>query len=443
MARQTDRLLRKSIVGLPRPGLALVFAATVICAAFYAAITSAILTDWPMRLLTTRGQPSCPNDAWEDGEWVKRDSPEPVLSDYEDIFAVSGFSGCNGTSELWEHLANRDATHWDWRARIGTYEWRPRSTGSSCQMAQFDRREFILKLLRRGGWVMAGDSTTETQFFSLACMLHPYVRVTPIRWEGWVWDASWPHYLYLNTDDPWVQHLLESHVTPGFSSEATPIVSFHRSDVLLGAHELADIAATMSGLRQPINYTDFWAEQYGFVMSRSSEKWISEFELKLPAGRYDTMILSTGAYWVPGVFAGLKGDLPEILRLWRVSMTLLTARLVKVLEVIVFRSATPGHKGCLDDLSVRNSSPLASVPQLKEEWFNWKSLGYMNDVLEDIVLQHAHPRMKFLRLDRPGALRPDAHTLEDCLHFAVGAGVIEDWTRYIDHFVTWEIDYDR
>jgi len=130
-------------------------------------------------------------------------------------------------------------------------------------------------------------------------------------------------------------------------------------------------------------------------------------------------------------------------------------------RTVIFRSATPGHKGCITDSTIRNSDPLRTAPRLTEEWYNWKTLPRMNDILEvrvpvsfvrfasdlfvscvqDIIRAHNHPRLHFLRLDRPGALRPDAHSLEDCLHFAIGAGVLEDWNRYIDHFVRWEVDY--
>jgi len=322
---------------MPRAGPCISVLAFATTTAFFFFGATVVERHWPFAartfsLLTfaPSSQPSCPNSRWEDGEWVKRPGPHPELKDWEDVYTLSGFTGCNITHDVWKRLGSDDTTQWDWRARISTYDWKP---SGGCAMAPFDAQSFILRLVRRGGWAMVGDSTAERQFYSLACMLHPYVRVAPIHWEGWDWEAGWPQYLYLNTDDSWVQHVLASAVPPGYSGEATPLVSFHRADVLFGQRELADMAAAMSGLEVPIDLTAFWSEQFDFVTTGSSKDWLGAFDLMLPAGRYDTLVVNSGAYWLPAIFAGLDGDLPEILRLWRVSMTLLTARMVKMLEV--------------------------------------------------------------------------------------------------------------
>ncbi|KAG8678708.1 hypothetical protein FRC08_017566 [Ceratobasidium sp. 394] len=59
----------------------------------------------------------------------------------------------------------------------------------------------------------------------------------------------------------------------------------------------------------------------------------------------------------------------------------------------------------------------------------------MNEAFKDAIQSQGNSQMRFLGLDRPALLRPDAHALSDCLHIQVGAGIFEGWARYVWHFM--------
>ncbi|KAH7097966.1 hypothetical protein BKA62DRAFT_714672 [Auriculariales sp. MPI-PUGE-AT-0066] len=365
--------------------------------------------------------PSCPNERWEDGKWVQRPPPHETMAGKSDVFRVSGFTGC------------------------ATYDWTPNRGG--CTVAPFDKKEFILRLMRRGGWMFIGDETTEQQFFSLSCLLHPHVRASPTfpSWGGW--KASWPQFLYLNLADPWAKSLVESHMPIGFRPELTPLVSYLRVDLLFSKPELADVGAWTS--HPTADPTTFFSGDGGEVFTQSALDWLGAYDAKYPAGKYNTLVLSSGGHWVPSLFKGLPGGSPEVLRLWRVAMHLLTARLVAMLNdeknktrVVLFRSAVQGHESCKEEWS-RKAEPLTRPRELKKDEFNWKALPEMNAILEEIIKGHNHPRLKFLRLDRPAHLRPEAHVYSDCARYVVGSGIVEDWNIYMSHYERWEVDYPK
>jgi hypothetical protein len=56
-----------------------------------------------------------------------------------------------------------------------------------------------------------------------------------------------------------------------------------------------------------------------------------------------------------------------------------------------------------------------------------------------VLASSFYPDVNFLPIDRPAQLRPDGHGSGDCLHLMTGTGVMEGWTRYLQHFVTCEL----
>ncbi|EJD42309.1 hypothetical protein AURDEDRAFT_152915 [Auricularia subglabra TFB-10046 SS5] len=396
----------------------------------------------PKALQGFSGQPRCPNERWLDGQWVQRPPPHPTMAGPSDVYRVSGFTGCTSSLETWIHLANENSSWWDWRAKLSTYDWQPRR---GCQLAPFDKQKVILRMLKYGGWHFVGDAETEMHFFSLSCMLHPYVRHAPFFHRGGGWKRSWAQYLYLDTTHPWVQTLLEKQLPLGFRADLTPLVTHKRIDLLFSLPELSDVGAWVAD--PTADPTTYWDTGTWPVITQSALEWIGTFNAQLPAGRYGVLIISTGANWLPGLFKGARGGMPEVVRLWRVAMNLLVARLVAMLEndklrhrVVLFRGAVHGHEGCEKD-AVRHAGPVSKVPPLGDKFYNWRWLPHMNDVLEEVIKAHNHPRLRFLRLDRPALLRPDAHTFQSCSHYIVGSGVLEDWTIYINHFLQHEITY--
>ena len=358
------------------------------------------------------------------------------------MYKVSGFTGCSMTKENWIHLSHENMTQWSWRSRISTYDWTP---GRGCDVAAFDKKEFILRMLKKGGWLMVGDETTEQQFISLSCLLHPYVRAGPFFARHGGWKKSWPEFLYLNLQDKWIQSLLEKQMPLGFNPAFTPIISYTRADLLFSKPELADVGAWTS--HPTADPSKFWGP--GDIFTQSALDWLDAFEAKFPAGRYATLILSSGTYWTPAVFKGLGGDAANVLRLWRVAMNLLAARMVAMLDadktktrVVIFRSAVQGHENCTEPAN-RDMEPLSTYRELKHNLYNWPALPLMNDVLETIVKTHNHPRMHFLRVERPAQLRVDAHPVGDCSRYVVGAGILEDWNIYMNHYELWEVDRSR
>lgn len=82
-----------------------------------------------------------------------------------------------------------------------------------------------------------------------------------------------------------------------------------------------------------------------------------------------------------------------------------------------------------------------------------------------MVRDFASPQISWMQVNRPAALRPDAvrpfmfrlqresssaqlilvhaqHTNDDCLHLAMGTGVVEGWTRYIAYWLQEKAAHD-
>lgn len=178
---------------------------------------------------------------------------------------------------------------------------------------------------------------TEAHFFSLSCLLHPFVRAGPVYDRSGGWKRSWPQFLYLDTAHPWVQSLV---LPLGFDASVTPIVSHKRIDLLFSLPELADVGAWIAHpTADPATYfkdgaegSDVWTQsaigasplllRCRLSLTRAVE-WLADFEAMLPAGRYATLILSSGVHWLPDLFVGAQGGMTEVVRLWRIRRVLL------------------------------------------------------------------------------------------------------------------------
>ncbi|PIL29704.1 hypothetical protein GSI_08142 [Ganoderma sinense ZZ0214-1] len=58
-------------------------------------------------------------------------------------------------------------------------------------------------------------------------------------------------------------------------------------------------------------------------------------------------------------------------------------------------------------------------------------IGEYNDAFKAVLKSRKYPDIRFLLIDRPTLLRPDAHATGDCLHIMSGAGVLKAWSHYI------------
>lgn len=200
-------------------------AALFLCIVFvlYLASSPASLsTFWPFRLLTGP-KLQCSPEAYSSGSWVRKPGPITNMSRYEDVYALSGWTGCGSQHEHEWHFATTESNAWPWRSFASHFTYKP---GPGCSsLRRFNQRELVQNLVERGGWLLIGDSLTEGHFFSISCMLHPHVRATPDYVVGTDYDRGWPQNLYLLPNSSFARTL---RFPPGFSFEHTPLVTYRR-----------------------------------------------------------------------------------------------------------------------------------------------------------------------------------------------------------------------
>jgi len=300
-------------------------------------------------------------------------------------------------------------------------------------MKPFAKEDLLTELVERGGWLLIGDSVTEEHFFSLSCTLYPHVIATPKYTDGVSFDRAWPQNLYLNPKST----LLPSLKLPiGFDIAKTPLVTFRRVDMLFSRDDLISIHKTLPPF-DPKNATlssKIFGPQESWDLSPS--EYLPLFMAPLPEAHYRTLIVNTAGHWTEATFAFNSG-IPEIFaffgnatREW-VKVVAKALKSDKEGRQVLVRSYTPGHENCQNI-----NMPYDEIHPYQYVWYNWNWLDRFNDAFEAVVKKFKHPQIHFLSIDRPAQLRPDAHTSSDCLHIAVGTGVIEGWTSYITHYIS-------
>ncbi|TEB28414.1 hypothetical protein FA13DRAFT_791309 [Coprinellus micaceus] len=201
--------------------------------------------------------------------------------------------------------------------------------------------------------------------------------------------------------------------------------------------------------------------------TQSVEEALGYLTAPLPYGNYATMIVSTGGHWRTTLFKGYADGEKQgggidgvvafyehVARRWvrevqerlsretrngdereGESMVVIGGGSRRITKNVVIRPYLPGHDQCREAKGV-----LEEVELMEYERYNWRHIWKFNHIFETLLTdRQAYPNIHYLPIDRPGRLRPDAHTAKDCLHVMAGADVLEGWTRYIWHFVTQEL----
>ncbi|KAF8604834.1 hypothetical protein BDV93DRAFT_491604 [Ceratobasidium sp. AG-I] len=429
----------------------------------------------------------CSPDDWSDGEWVRKPPAEYPLEHYLSLYpynasdpaqpkfsptpdvarhplAPLGFLGCASGREREWHLGMEgngtpDKNHpelWGYVVRGASYDWLPRNTACRKYSERVGREQFVRSLVERGGWFLVGDSVTEQQFFSMSCMLYPHVIATPdYAPHGGSGPRDWPQHLYLNPSSPLVRLLKPP---AGFDIKRTPLVTFRRVDLLFSTSELDTIhtsihASSLSAPNSTVPKTLFGptaSESYNL----SPGTYLSIFTAPLPEANYRVLLLSTAGHWTTATLPGARDPdnvqeeatnpavfrtFQEAVRVWtsKVTTALLDSRLsgaspggVKSQDrQVLIRAYLPGHEyDCHAE-----PGPLSEVRKFSRDYYNWSWVGKMNEAFRDAI-RAGSPQIRYLNVDRPALLRPDAHALSDCLHIQIGAGIFEGWATYVWHF---------
>ncbi|GAA5899678.1 hypothetical protein JCM5296_001396 [Sporobolomyces johnsonii] len=369
--------------------------------------------------------------------------------------------------------------------------WEEGAAGERTAQAESESvRGLLQDLVDRGGWLIVGDSLSEQHFFSLSCLLSAHVRAQWPYPPMSEWHQIKEEHLYLRRDSPLVLSgalaLPEGWTDADY--EERPLVSHVRSDHGFAPHELVEIyesATSPSSLSSPSTSSAFTANSYlsltavppiapstslltsvetfspsfsyslSLFLSPSSPRSISRpvtqegdspsyapettppsaLELERNGtrrGNYRALLFSTGAH-----FSARHFNLPTSDADVEFFSAVFATWLDRVAEAgelegkeILVRPTNNGHNDCH-----AAREPLESEDPSRSTDWSWADMELMNREAQRMVAALDHPRITFLDIDRPGKLRPDAHTNSDCLHLSVGSGVVEGWTRYIAYWL--------
>jgi len=321
-------------------------------------------------------------------------------------------------------------------------------------MSPLKPEDLIKTLVEDGGWYLVGDSVTENHFFSLSCILYPYVFATPDYTLGG-FDRAWAQNLYLIPSSPLIANL---SLPQGFDIKLTPLVTFRRIDLLLSKEELISIHNSSQPENVTLDDPSLFSEEG--IWTLPVAEYLNEFLSPLPKANYATMVVSTAGHWVTTAFSKVQPPgINGILSLFEVAMKrwaedvqsalstypretpsylsrfgLLPTRRKQERRVVV-RAYLPGHEDCHDF-----RKPWDEIQPFRWNWYNWAEISQFNAIFEKLLTSRDRfPNIHYLGIDRPARLRPDAHATGDCLHIMSGAGVLEGWTHYIWQYISREI----
>ncbi|KAE9387170.1 hypothetical protein BT96DRAFT_1081005 [Gymnopus androsaceus JB14] len=274
---------------------------------------------------------SCSPQSYSAGQWsYKPRTNSTALVHPMDTLTFAGFQGCASNREVYWHLGvgpTRDNENegvdgvgkgmWDRFPVVSSWKW---ETEEGCNMRPFDAEELVRSLVEDGGWLLIGDSMTESE-----PLLLPLLPPLPTRhrYPDYVknpyFDRAWPQHLYLNPES--CPEWTPLRYPPGFNITSTPLVTFRRVDLLLSKEELEGLYETSTPHRRQYPPTPQHRRQSEPELPSSprakrplfTEETIwtlspsiylrSLFLSPLPEANYATMIVSTAGHWTaPGLF---------------------------------------------------------------------------------------------------------------------------------------------
>ncbi|KAG6836543.1 hypothetical protein H0H93_006923 [Arthromyces matolae] len=396
----------------------------------------------------------CPPRAYANGRWTGPHYRNEMrnMTDQSQALAFSGFEGCASSREFYWHLASDNHDQWDRFPLAQSYKWTVGPEDGCEGLQELNKEQMVKDMVQQGGWLLLGDSITEGHFFSLSCILYPHVIATPTYTPNSYFDRAWPQNLYLNPESP----LLKDIFIPGdFDIEKTPLVTFRRIDLLMNKEELERIHANLHP--DTVENFSLFSEEATWNMSPT------EYLPLFFENGYSTLVVSTGGHWTTTLFGGYGVNAPlafeganraidgvidffeHAMRKWATDLqsalddAARKDRGARKRQVLV-RSYLPGHDNCHNIKDIwREVNPAGSYS------YNWGQIWRYNEVFEKILTEEPekYPDVHYLAIERPGRLRPDAHTTSDCLHIMTGAGVMEGWSHYIWHYISKELGRGR
>lgn len=227
---------------------------------------------------------------------------------------------------------------------------------------------------------------TENHFFSLSCILYPFVFATPDYTLG-AFDRAWAQNLYLKPASPLIANL---SLPKGFDATLTPLVTFRRIDLLLSKDELISIHNSTQPQNATLNDTSLFSDDG--VWTLPVAEYVNEFLTPLPKANYATMVVSTAGHWTTTVFSKVEPPgIEGILSLFEVAMERWAEDVQRALRDnisrfqssqqkerrVVVRAYLPGHEGCHDF-----RRPWDEVQPDKWNWYNWREIPQFNAIFE-------------------------------------------------------------
>ncbi|KAG6332389.1 hypothetical protein ID866_6699 [Astraeus odoratus] len=235
----------------------------------------------------------------------------------------------------------------------------------------------------------------------MSCLLYPHVRATPNYTENPYFDRAWVQNLYLLPTSPLVPEL---RFPAGFSIETTPLVTFHRVDLLFNKDDLdaiyrrtlvPDDAFGIDIERELANKTLFSEEA---TWSSSPTEYMPEFLADPPQSNYGTLVVSTAGHWTTTLLSAFRdelageewgygiGELKEFfgiaMREWaqqvQEAITKYRSRGGKRPKQVVVRAYLPGHENCHN-----LHEPVAEIPPYHWRWYNWPWIQDFNEIFKD------------------------------------------------------------
>lgn len=238
------------------------------------------------------------------------------------------------------------------------------------------------------------DSVTENHFFSLSCILYPYVFATPDYTLGG-FDRAWAQNLYLNPSS----HLIANLSLPeGFDIKITPLVTFRRIDLLLSKEELISIHTSSQPETVTLNDTSLFSDEG--IWTLPVAEYVDEFLSPSPKGNYATMVVSTAGHWTTSTFSKVEPPgINGILSLFGVAMERWAEDVQSALSKqhssesasshlsgsspgrkerrVVVRAYLPGHEDCH-----AFRKPWDEIQPFKWNWYNWAEIPQFNAIFE-------------------------------------------------------------
>ena len=236
---------------------------------------------------------------------------------------------------------------------------------------------------------------TENHFFSLSCILYPYVFATPDYTLG-AFDRAWQQNLYLKPSSPLLSTL---SLPDGFDITTTPLVTFRRIDLLLSKDELVSIHKSSQPENVTLEDTSLFSDEV--IWTLPVAEYLSEFLAPLPKANYATMVVSTAGHWTDYLFPKVQPPGMEgILSLFEVAMERWAEEVQSALRAdtrnrvsylsrfplesekrkerrAVIRAYLPGHNDCHDF-----RHPLNEIQHAKYDSWNWAEIPKFNSIFE-------------------------------------------------------------